>query len=257
MKNYFPVIALGAAAIGVVFWLKRKAAAGQNLRYEIADIAIDIPKIIQSRFARLYFNTKLRFINDESVSVNVRQINLNANVGNRPLGKILNNTPFSVPARSSNVVNIETSFSSGQIVLYVIDKIRNGFQFDDPISVDGYIQTDLGRVNVDYTKNGSGGVTGVKRYDLGFAKKGNGTTVYNRNKMKYGDYEDVAHISEFGNVTYYKKLPSYAVDMIMAIAASIKGMKENTLKYQGERPYSTGFIWGADEHILNNIQGNC
>lgn len=160
MKNYFPVIALGAAAIGVVFWLKRKAAAGQNLRYEIADIAIDIPKIIQSRFARLYFNTKLRFINDESVSVNVRQINLNANVGNRPLGKILNNTPFSVPARSSNVVNIETSFSSGQIVLYVIDKIRNGFQFDDPISVDGYIQTDLGRVNVDYTKNPSDTING-------------------------------------------------------------------------------------------------
>ena len=257
MKKYLPIVTLAAAAYGVIFWLRRKAAAGQNLRYQIEDIAIDIPKIVQSRFSRIYFNTKLRLINDESVSVNVRQINLNANVGNRSLGKIINNTPFSVPARSSNVVRIETSFSSGQIVLYIIDKIRNGFVFDDPISLDGYIQTDLGRVNVDYTRNAPGQITGVKRYDLGFAKKGNGTTVYNRNKMQYGDYENVAHISEFGNVTYYKKLPSYAVDMIMAIAASIKGMKENTLKYQGEKPYSTGFIWGTQEHILNNVQGNC
>ena len=83
MKNYFPIIAIGAAAAGVIFWLRRKAAAGQNLRYEIVDIAIDIPKIVQSNFARIYFNTKLRLINDESVSVNIRQINLNANVGTR------------------------------------------------------------------------------------------------------------------------------------------------------------------------------
>jgi LEA14-like dessication related protein len=160
MKNYLPIIALGAAAAGVIFWLKRKAAAGQNLRYQVEDIAIDIPKIVQSRFARIFFNTRLRLINDESVSVNVRQINLNANVGSRSIGKIINNTPFSVPARSSNVVRIETSFSSGQIVLYIIDQIRNNFQFNEPISVDGYIQTDLGRVNVDYTQNTSGGVTG-------------------------------------------------------------------------------------------------
>jgi len=160
MKKYFPVIALAAAAYGVVIWLRRKATAGQNLRYEIADIAIDIPKIIESRFARIYFNTKLRLINDESVSVNVKQVDLNANIGNRTLGKILSNTPFKVAARSSQIVRFETSFSSGQIVLYIIDLIRNGLAFNDPISVDGYILTDLGRVEVNYTKNPSGGVTG-------------------------------------------------------------------------------------------------
>lgn len=155
MKKYLPIVTLAAAAYGVIFWLRRKAAAGQNLRYQIEDIAIDIPKIVQSRFSRIYFNTKLRLINDESVSVNVKQVNLNANVGNRSLGKILSNQAFSVPARSSNVVRIETSFSSGQIVLYIIDLIKNGFQFDDPISVDGYILTDLGKINVEYTKNPS------------------------------------------------------------------------------------------------------
>jgi LEA14-like dessication related protein len=160
MKKYIPIITLAAAAYGVIFWLRRKAAAGQNLRYEIADIAIDIPRIVESRFARIYFNTKLRLINDENASVNVKQINLNANVGNRTLGKILNNTPFSVPARSSNIVKIETSFSSGQIVLYIADIIRNGFQFNDPISLNGFILTDLGRINVDYTKNPQDGLLG-------------------------------------------------------------------------------------------------
>lgn len=162
MKNYYPIIAITAAAYGLIFWLKRKAAAGSNLRYEIADIAIDIPRIIQSNFARIYFNTKLRLINDESVSVNVKQINLNVDIGNKSLGKIVNNTPFTVPARSSNVVRIETSFSSGTVVLYIIDLIRNGFRFDQPISLDGYIQTDLGRVNVNFTKNPSDSINGKR-----------------------------------------------------------------------------------------------
>jgi hypothetical protein len=124
MKNYYPIIALTAAAYGVIFWLRRKAQAGSNLRYEPVDIAIDLDRIKQSLFTRIYYKVKLNLINDESVSVNVRQINLNANVGNRSLGKILNNTPFTVPAGSSNVVKIETSFSSGQIVLYIIDIIN-------------------------------------------------------------------------------------------------------------------------------------
>lgn len=162
IKNYYPIIALTAAAYGIIFWLKKKKAAGSNLRYEIADIAIDIPRIIQSNFARIYFNTKLRLINDESVSVNIKQINLNVDINNRSLGKIVNNTPFKVAARSSNVVRIETSFSSGQVVLYIIDLIRNGFKFDKPISLDGYIQTDLGRVNINFTKNPSEGLNGKR-----------------------------------------------------------------------------------------------
>lgn len=255
MKKYFPIITLAAAAYGVIFWLRRKAAAGQNLRYEPVDVAIDLQRIKASLFTRIYYKVKLNLINDESVSVNVKSVNLNVAVGGRPFGSIVKNELFSVPARSSQVITLDASFSSLSAIALIKDIILQGFQ--DPIIVNGFIQTDLGRVNVNFTKNPSGGITGVKRYDLGFAKKGNGTTVYNRNKMQFGDYENVAHISEFGNVTYYKKLPSYAVDMIMAIAASIKGMKENTLKYQGERPYSTGFIWGADNHILNNIQGNC
>jgi hypothetical protein len=255
MKKYFSIIGFAAAAYGIIYWLRKKASAGSNLRYEPVDVAIDLQKIKASLFTRIYYKVKLNLINDESVSVNIKSVNLNVAIGDRPFGTIVKNQSFSIPGRSSQTITLETSFSSFSAIALIKDIILEGFQ--DPIIVTGYISTDLGRVNVDFRKNPSGGITGVKKYDLGFAKMGNGTTVYNRNKMQFGDYENVAHISEFGNVTYYKKLPSYAVNMIMAIAASIKGMKENTLKYQGERPYSTGFIWGTENHILNNIQGNC
>jgi hypothetical protein len=48
----------------------------------------------------------------------------------------------------------------------------------------------------------------IKKYDLGFASKGSGTIVYNRLKQEYGDYENIAHISDFGLITIYdKKMP--------------------------------------------------
>ena len=226
MKKYFPIITLAAAAYGVIYWLRKKAAAGKNLRYEIADIAIDIPKILESNFARIYFNTKLRLINDESVSVNVKQVNLNANIGNRTLGKILSNTPFEVSAKSSQIVRIQTSFSSGEIVLYLIELIKTGFAFDDPISVDGYILTDLGKINVNYTKNPSGGMTGTNRdQDL--------------IKWKIVLLKLQSHLKmEKDSLT-----KTLLRNDIYRIKNVIKELK------------STGI--SAPDNILNNIQGNC
>ena len=109
MKNYLPAIYLGAAALGVIYWLRKKAAAGANLRYEIEDIAIDIPAILQSNFQRIKFNTKIRFTNDESVNVNVKQVNLDAYIGTRKIGKILNNNEFTIQKQSSKVVTIQTN----------------------------------------------------------------------------------------------------------------------------------------------------
>jgi len=226
MKKYFPIITLAAAAYGVIYWLRKKAAAGQNLRYEIADIAIDIPKILESNFARIYFNTKLRLINDESVSVNVKQVNLNANIGNKTLGKILSNTPFEVKAKSSQIVKIQTSFSSGQIVLYVIDLVKSGFAFDDPISVDGYIKTDLGTINVDYTKNPSGGVTGAN-------------TDQDLIKWKIVLLKLQSHLKmEKDSLT-----KTLLRNDIYRIKNVIKELKSKGIS--------------SPKHILNNIQGNC
>jgi len=158
MKKYFPIITLAAAAYGVIFWLRRKAAAGSNLKYEPVDVAIDIEKIKASLFTRIYYKVKLNLINDESVSVNIKSVNLNVSIGNRPFGTITKNEMFSVPGQSSQIITLETSFSSFSAIALIKDIILEGFQ--DPIIVNGFIQTDLGRVNVNFTKNPSGGITG-------------------------------------------------------------------------------------------------
>jgi LEA14-like dessication related protein len=160
MKKYLPIITLSAAALGIIFYLKRKAAAGSNLRYEPVDVAIDLQKIKDSLFTRIYYKVKLNLINDESVSVNIRSINLNVFIGNRPFGSIVQTQPFSVPARSNQVITLNTSFRSLSAIALIIDIIQNGFT--DPIIVNGYIQTDLGRVNIDFKKNPSEGLTSRK-----------------------------------------------------------------------------------------------
>jgi hypothetical protein len=54
-----------------------------------------------------------------------------------------------------------------------------------------------------------------KKYNIGAACLGNGTTVYDRNEMKYGDYKKIAHISEDGHtIEYYEDLPSDVMDQI-------------------------------------------
>lgn len=257
MKNYYPIIALTAAAYGIIYWLRKKAAAGSNLRYEPVDIAIDLERIKQSLFTRIYYKVKLNLINDESVSVNVRSINLNVRIGDRPFGTIVKTDPFSVPARSNQVITLSTSFSSLSAIALIKDIITEGF--NDPIIVNGYIQTDLGRLIVDFSKNPSGGITGIKPFDLGFANKGNGATVYDRNRIVKNDYKTVAHISNMGIVTYYQKLPKKEFDLINRVAASIKYRTINTLNYQPPSIYNTGFIHGkrSVNGILNGVMGNC
>lgn len=160
MKNYYPIIAITAAAYGLIFWLRRKAQAGANLRYEPVDIAIDLDRIKQSLFTRIYYKVKLNLINDESVSVNVKSINLNVFVGNLPFGSIIKNQSFSVPARSNQIITLNTSFSSLSAIALIKDIIIDGF--NDPIIVKVYIQTDLGRVKVEFTKNTSGVLNGKR-----------------------------------------------------------------------------------------------
>lgn len=231
MKNYFPVIALGAAALGVVYWLRKKASAGNNLQYEFQDIAIDSYKIVESGYKKIYFNLKLKLINVESVSVNIKNIDLNVNVGQRQLGKIYNSTKFVIPAKSSKTVKIETSFTSGQILLYIVDLIKEGFKFNDPISVNGFINTDLGKVNINYTKNPRKEIDAINGF--------------------YKSY-DVVYKTKGGKSMIYKNIQAKSIKEAKEVVNSL--MKESN-SFNG---VVSAFLNGvADQHILNNVQGNC
>jgi LEA14-like dessication related protein len=220
MKN---ILFLGGAAAALLYFLRQKRAAGENLRVEPVDIAIDSARSSSSFWTRIYYNVKLKLINTESASVNVSGINLNVLVNNTPFGSINNTTGFIVNAGSERIVNLEASFSSLGVIQAIRDLISDGLKFN--VVVSGYVDTDLGRIAVNFSKNvGSEGISGrPKEYELGFYSLGNGTTVANRKKSIRGDYEQIAHISDSGFVTLYKKnLPVEILDQIYKKADSYK-----------------------------------
>lgn len=72
-----------------------------------------------------------------------------------------------------------------------------------------------------------------KGVSLGFGSMGNGTTVWDRNTTRNGDYVTVAHISDYGEVKYYSGvfLPDYAKKEIENYASTIREkMKASTYK---------------------------
>jgi LEA14-like dessication related protein len=148
MKN---LLFLGGAAAALLYFLRQKRAAGENLRVEPVDIAIDSARSSQSFWTRIYYNVKLKLINTESASVNVSGINLNVLVNNTPFGSINNTTGFIVNAGSERIVNLEASFSSLGIIQAIRDLISEGIKFN--VVVSGYVDTDLGRIAVNFSKN--------------------------------------------------------------------------------------------------------
>ena len=68
-------------------------------------------------------------------------------------------------------------------------------------------------------------------YDIGMARKGNGTTVYDKNQEERSDYKNIAHISDNGTITYYdKKLPSKIKKMIEKEANKMKEIENEEIK---------------------------
>jgi len=160
MKNRLPLILTLVTGAGLFFWLRRKKAAGTNLRYEPIDIAIDSQRSAASLFSRIYYNIKLRLINNESANVNIRAINFQAflKVADRQprkIGDIVNNTGFQVPAKGQKEIKLDTSISTGGVIQIIRDLLIEGINFE--INVNGFINTDLGRLDINFTKDfGSG-----------------------------------------------------------------------------------------------------
>lgn len=148
MKN---LLLAGGAIAALVYFLRRKKAAAENIKVEPVDIAIDSQRSAASLFSRIYYRVKLRLINDELASVNVSAINLNIVVNGRELAKINNTTVFKVDSKSQQVINLDAVISTYGAVQIIKDLIIEGLNID--INVTGYLDTDLGRVNVNFNKS--------------------------------------------------------------------------------------------------------
>jgi hypothetical protein len=149
-NNLLPVALLLGGGFYLFRWLKNKQDAGQNLRYEPVDIAIDTERSRAANFFQIYYKVKIRLINDGRASVVVRDIDLVANAGNTRISTITSSTRFSIPANSSTVIQLTAAISTAGIITTVLNIIEDGLNF--PVTVTGTILTDLGTVNVTFTK---------------------------------------------------------------------------------------------------------
>jgi hypothetical protein len=147
MKN---LLLIGGAAAAAFFLLKRKKTAAENIQVDPIDIAIDSQRSASSFWTRIYYNIKLRLINNETASVNVSSVNLQIFANGKAIGSINNTTGFVVRAGTDKVINIDASLSSIGAIGLIRDLITEGISID--LLVSGVVNTDLGAVNVRFTK---------------------------------------------------------------------------------------------------------
>jgi hypothetical protein len=150
MKKYIPYLSVAAVGYGLIWWLMNKKKAGENLKFVPVDIGIDTKKIKRAFFTKIFFNIKLMLTNSEAASVNVKSIQLTIKVNDKVLGYINNEDGFVVNGRESKTINLETSISSIGLLSFIRDLVKDGFKF--PVNVTGFINTDLGKININYTQ---------------------------------------------------------------------------------------------------------
>jgi hypothetical protein len=89
------------------------------------------------------------------------------------------------------------------------------------------------------------------KYDIGMARKGNGLTIYNKAEEEAGDYKNIAHIDNRGNVKFYdKKLPN---DVKKKIEAEAQKMKESV--NEGKKRFNTNYGVGKSKYVVNHHDG--
>lgn len=106
---------------------------------------------------------------------------------------------------------------------FVVENLLN-IKNKKVLTMDDYAYiADIEHKHVNKLENGGNTSINKKEVSIGFGGLGNGTTVWDRNRIQNGDYKIIAHISDFGKITYYDtKLPEYAITKIEAFAEQEK-----------------------------------
>lgn len=158
MKNILPIAAVIGAGYFIVNYFKRKTAAGENLQFELLKVTIDTQRTKESLFFKVFYDITLNIINRENASVNINNVNLNVSANGKNLGNLEQTLNFSVPSQSTKKIMFKASFLTLGALQLVKDIILNGLNVN--VNVNGFIDTDLGRVNVNFDKNLGGSING-------------------------------------------------------------------------------------------------
>jgi hypothetical protein len=158
MKNILPIAAVIGAGALLINYLKGKKRAMENLQFEIFKITIDKQKTQRALYLKIYYDIIITVINDEVSPVKVKNTLLNIKVNNRDLGKIESTLNLLIPRESEKQITLQASFFTLGAIGLVKDIVRDGLQAS--VNIAGFINTDLGKVDINFNKQFGGEMNG-------------------------------------------------------------------------------------------------
>ena len=150
MKN--KILLLTAAAGAAIYFLIGKKRALENLDIKPIDVAINTAKSKKLFYSQLFYNIKLKITNSESLAARIQNIDIDVYINNKKASEINSNTPVIIPARTEGkIVTIEGVVMSANIITLILEFLAD----QQPINIKaiGTVTTDLGTIEINYSKN--------------------------------------------------------------------------------------------------------
>jgi LEA14-like dessication related protein len=139
------ILSLLAGAGAFYYFLQGKKGAIEDLQINPVDIAIDK----ESNFRKLVFNLKLQIKNPSKFVVKIKNIDLALKVNNKTISNFNSSSVLSLAANSNKIYTIKISVQNLTVVLTILDLLD---EKNIVAAVTGDITTDLGTVNINFTK---------------------------------------------------------------------------------------------------------
>ena len=150
MKN--KILYLAAAAGAAYYFLIGKKKALENLDIKPIDVAINTAKSRKFFFTQLFYNIKLKITNSENLAAKIQNIDIDVYINNKKASEINSNTPVIIPARTEGkIVTIEGVVMAGNLISLILEFLAD----QQPINIKaiGTVTTDLGTIEINYSKN--------------------------------------------------------------------------------------------------------
>ena len=115
-------------------------------------MAINTAKSKKLFYSQLFYNIKLKITNSESLAARIQNIDIDVYINNKKASEINSNTPVIIPARTEGkIVTIEGVVMSANIITLILEFLAD----QQPINIKaiGTVTTDLGTIEINYSKN--------------------------------------------------------------------------------------------------------
>jgi len=133
----------------------------ENLQFEIFKITIDKQKTQRALYFKIFYDIVITVVNDELSPVKIKNTLLNIKVNGRDLGKVESNLNLLIPRESEKQITLQASFFTLGAIGLVKDIVQNGLQAN--VNVAGFINTDLGKVDINFDKQFGGEMNGTPK----------------------------------------------------------------------------------------------